>query len=313
MDCLKDFEKQLRYAYRICEDIIMDYPVFFREEALELLKEYDVFVPDTNKEYMSFLLPFWLGRYYSIEDEILIKLCTGNIFGLFYFLQLDNVMDNEEGKNNGSELSLANMFFMDFLAQYQSIFPHDSVFWKYFRKYFRQWSVSSKLHEEGLWMKEQSHDSLDYLAHKASPQKVSVAAVCVLKDAGHMIDSICLGVDKIALSVQVMDDWYDWREDVDSGNCTYFLSLIMKKFGLKNIKQIDTIHYMAAIHRHGIFMDFCNIARGNHQFVEKTSIEYMIQYHNKLLDVYEGILENIKKEEKVMLYGGFGRILDKNC
>lgn len=135
MDYIHDFDNDLQSAFTICKNQILSYSELFREEALSYLEKNNILNKNFTGNCLSYLLPFWLQTAFPITKEVCHHIVAGNIFGFFYFLIQDAVMDTLPGESKGDLLPLGNLLYLDFNEHYRQLFPSDSSFWIYFNQY----------------------------------------------------------------------------------------------------------------------------------------------------------------------------------
>ncbi|HEX3047682.1 MAG TPA: hypothetical protein VHY08_23220, partial [Bacillota bacterium] len=70
MDCLHDFDEELRWVFTAGRERMESYPPAFQKDALKYLERYNVFEESGAKNYSCFLLPFWLGKTFPLAPEV---------------------------------------------------------------------------------------------------------------------------------------------------------------------------------------------------------------------------------------------------
>jgi hypothetical protein len=320
MDCLHDFDKDLDWVLTSYKNKISSYSPVFRQGALNFWEKYNALHDDKKKNYICYLLPFWLWQTFQFDRDDCRKISLGNIFGYFYFLVQDAVMDTAPGEYHGDLLPLGNLFFLDFIGQYRELFTSDSPFWSYLTKYFNVWADGVAWEREEHWdqTKEFSENDMIKVAQKAAPLKITNVAACLLSGNEMAIEPLSKLIDHALITLQLLDDWNDWREDQQKGNCTYFLSLVLKYCGLNNLAELNESHIIKAIYEGNLYQNIVAMVEKNHEFLKSFSelpVSYLISYHEIFLKACKQILDEIHKEKEVMLQGGFAYWLyqQKNC
>jgi hypothetical protein len=317
MDYLHDFDPELQAALEICKARISSYPEEFRAEALQYLANNDILSADFAGNCLSFLLPFWLQTAFPVSPEICRRIAAGNIFGFLYFLIQDAVMDTLPGEYQGDLLPLGNLLYLDFFEQYQQIFSGNSQFWSYFNQYIREWADSVTRERKGYWKTGQNNHEpqLIQIAYKAAPLKICGAALCLLTDTGAAVGALAEVIDTNIITFQLLDDWSDWREDLEIGNCSFFLSRVMRLCGINEFSALEESHVQTAVYGHDLWEQILGIVERNHNLLQNESIPhlpYLIAYHQNLRETHWKILSKLQEQKKAMLKGGLYNFLYYN-
>lgn len=247
MDILRDYQSEFMAASEACMSKISTYPVEFQEQAQGFLGKINVFRDEYHGSCFSQMLPFWLEPVFGIEPEVCRQIAVGNLFGFMYFLILDAVMDTPPGQYKADLLPLGNLFMLDFYGQYRKLFPDNPDFWTYLQRYYHEWAESVIGERKGFWLKNSQCAELTGLARKAAPLKITVAACCMLSDQKEAIEPVARAVDTTVVTFQLLDDWADWREDLAVGNCSYFLSQVMRVCKVKEFAALKESHIQQAV------------------------------------------------------------------
>jgi hypothetical protein len=314
MEWLYDFSSELKIVLEEVKSRIQRYPAEFRHDADYFLDLYDVTKPGFCMECMSFMIPFWLIEPLKLWTDSAIKISTANLMGLFYFLLQDEIIDNELNNSNHRMLPLSNLFYLDFMDLYHSLFPYGSQFWKYVWKYVMQWSrsMANERCEQGRSKSLRGGYDFKALAYKSAPQKVAVAASCILTGNVRCISKLSDVVDYTTASLQLVDDWQDWKDDLKSNRCTYFLSQVMNCNNISRLSDINEYHFTQAVYCYGIFDELASIVDENHKFIkkQKPGVPYFIEYHLSILDKFKEKQTAVNNSKNAILFGGFGNWLN---
>lgn len=310
IDCLHDFDDSMREVFEICRQKISLYPESIRQTGLDFLEGYDIFSKSSHKNYISYLLPFWLRPHFSIEYADLLTLSASNTFLMLYAILQDDVMDTAPGEYNADILPLGNMFFLNFMQCYRSLFSSGSIIWGYLDKYFAQWADSVTSEHKQHWnkMKEFTPSDITMLAGKAAPLKVSCAAACLICSKESDLEPLCSIVDYIFILLQLLDDWADWQEDLSAGNCTCLLSEVMKYSRIDNLSLLTVSHVTDAVF-FGNILDkvFSAVYDLSPSTKNKSSLylPYLDAFIEILLKNCKDIISAVEAEKTARLKGGF--------
>lgn len=317
MDPLHDFDRELASVFDTCKRQIKAYPDGFQETALCYLERYNISRAGFNKNYICYVLPFWLGQTLAVDKDTCCKISVAGVFKFFYFLVQDAVMDTGPGEYKADLLPLGNLFLLDFINQYRELFPKDSLFWQSMKRYFQEWAHSTQWERDTFWTQHRlmNGNDLKIIAHKAAPVKIINVAMAVLSGKPETIGPLDTMIDTILISAQLLDDCADWREDLKDGNCTYFLSQVMRYYNLTDFAALNETMIKKAVYFGDIIQELFAIVKNNHQLLKKTlkpSNPYLIAFHETFLKSFEEILQRVQKQKKAILAGGFSNWLDKN-
>jgi hypothetical protein len=317
MDPLHDFDRELAAVFEACKRQIGTYPAEFQEPALDYLERYNVFREGFNKNYICYVLPFWLGPSLAVDRDICCKIAVAGVFKFFYFLVQDAVMDAGPGEYRADLLPLGNLFLCDFISHYRELFPNDSLFWQSLRQYFQEWAHSTRWERELFWTKHQlmtAHD-LKIIAHKAAPVKIINAAMALLSGRPEAIGPLDTMIDAVLVSAQLLDDCADWREDLKNGNCTYFLSQVMRYYNLTDFAALNEPLIKKAVCFGDILQAVLTIVSDNHRLLKKApgpAIPHLIAFHETFLKSLADLSQRAQKQKQAILAGGFSNWLDRH-
>ncbi|WP_010247353.1 class 1 isoprenoid biosynthesis enzyme [Acetivibrio cellulolyticus] len=309
MHFFEDFKEDLSYVFQHCRKRINEYPPIFQSEGINFLDKYDVLKKESNKNYICYLLPFWLKDSLGIENEIAKKISIANTFLMLYFLIQDDIIDQPACKNKGTLLPLGNLFMLDFMHCYHELFPAGSPFWTYLQEYTYIWSKSMLWENTDVDSTQTAFTSedLNIMAYKAAPLKVAAVAACLLGDKKELIKPISDTVDLILTSLQVVDDWIDWQEDLISGNRNYILSGVLSKKGIHSYSMLNEADVKRTLFFSDVLVDLFSIIDSNHLKISdlgKDAFPYLISFHKSFLDYSSKLNIELNEDRNVLVNGG---------
>lgn len=128
-------------------------------------------------------------------------------------------MDSQESSAY-EKLPLANLLYVEFLNIYRILFPEPSAFWILFNRYIMEWADSVS-----------NENTSDYflndrvkIAYKASPLKLSSTAALLMSGKSDLVPQAEELIHSVLLTLQMLDDYEDWKEDLSAGNYNCLLS-----------------------------------------------------------------------------------------
>jgi hypothetical protein len=315
MNILRDFEKELKVVMNSLHERISSYSHYFKKDALGFLSIYNILDEGFSRNPLCFMLPFWLKDPLEVDSKTCCKITEGFMLLAFYVLIQDAVMDITSDEHKEDLLPLGSLFFVDFLEIFREMFPVDSLFWSYFKKYINEWTNSV------IWEKKEkynkkinfSKEELILAARKAAALKISSSAICILGGHEDKVEKVSNIIDLLILTFQMLDDISDWKEDAKTLNCTFFLFLVMEYCELEDLSKVNEIHVSDALYFGGVLEKIFKIVYENHTVIEKESVDfpYFILYHETLYNQLEHELKQIHKEKESRIQGGFIYLLSK--
>lgn len=308
MNWLEDYKEELHTVFQDCRTIISGFPEPLRSQGLAFLEQFDVFQVHSKKNYICYLLPYWLSSECGLSAGETRRMSAGNVVLMLFFFLQDDLMDNRHSAP-AEVLPLANLLYVEFLDLYRPLFPPESLFWSYFRRYITEWadSVAGEAAGDYYWT------DRSRIARKASPLKLSSTAALLLSDKPSFIADSEEMLEAVLITLQMLDDYEDWEEDLAEGSYNCLLSLV------RHHLQQDTAILTPAAVKYFIFTtgglaQYTATAAGNHErlLAGRLSIPGLTAFHQMLVDNLQQIAAAIEAEKVLLQGGGLGYWLSKN-
>lgn len=314
MNWFYEYEEELRKVFQECSLTISQFPEPLNSEGLSYLHHFNVFEDGSHKNYICYLLPFWFQDGYDLDPRTSRAMSVGNVFLMLYFFIQDDVMDSHSTtdslKSTSTKLPLANLFYIEFLNIYRSYFPGESMFWTCFNRYVSEWADSvSNEHTQNYFISQKFK-----VAHKASPLKLSSTAALLLTDhAAHVPESEEM-LECVLVTLQMLDDYEDWEEDLEEGNYNCLLALLRQHYLPGNTADITPKDVNEFIYTHGGMTLYSQIALTHHNKLSDFSLHlpHLLSFHNVLARNLLDIAEAIETEKNSLQNGGLSYWLSKN-
>ncbi|WP_339317381.1 hypothetical protein [Paenibacillus sp. FSL R10-2734] len=309
MDWLNDYEEELRLVFQESRKIISEFPEPLNSQGLSYLEHFNVFNAESHKNYICYLLPFWLQKGCGLSAEITRQMSMGNVFFMLYFFIQDDLMDSKESSAY-ERLPLANLLYVEFLNIYRLLFPNDSSFWTSFNRYITQWadSVSNETTSDYFL-----NDRVK-ISYKASPLKLSSTAALLLTGKDSLVPQSEEMIDAVLLTLQMLDDYEDWKEDLAEGSYNCLLSLtrsylLNDREAILTSKEVEFFLFTA----NGLHT-YAELAQDTHHKVMASSIDvpHLITFHSMLVTNLQQISDSIDSEKELLQGGGLFYYLSKN-
>jgi hypothetical protein len=277
-------------------------------QGLAYLEQFDVFQAHSKKNYICYLLPFWLQEECSLSTEETITMSAGNVILMLYFFLQDDLMDNRLS-SPAELLPLANLLYVEFLELYRPLFPPVSPFWTLFKRYLTEWadSVAGEAADDYYW------NDRSMIARKASPLKLSSTAALLLSNQPSLIAASEEMLQEVLITLQLLDDYEDWEEDLAEGSYNCLLSLARHQLQ-KEDAALTPGEVRDFIWTTGGLALYTATAEGNHErlLTGRLKIRGITAFHLMMVDNLRQISAAVEAEKALLQGGGLQYWLAKN-
>lgn len=273
-----DFLLDIDWINESCQQKVADFPIRLQARARQ-----QIWGPKQLSNLGSgfYLFPLWLRDEFGIDPEICGELAVSNVFGLRYFMLQDAIMDGGAGENEVSLLvPLGAFYYSQFEEVYRRHFPVDHLFWDYYQKYLQEWADSIIWERSEHWGRCSDYKAGDLilLARKAAALKIPGAAVCLLAGRPEAVPVLEKMVDCWQGLFQLQDDFQDWRQDLEHGNYTLFLTRVASYCGIEQAEILTAAHVKRAVYIGGVGEDVLSMAIDLGQQALASMADYNLPY-----------------------------------
>lgn len=305
---LNNYEEDLQQAFATADKLLSALPPSFSQLALDFLDKFHVLKENRSKNYICYLLPFWLQEKSEVSRAACRRIAVANIFGMMYYHLIDELMDNPEARFE-YQLPLTDLIHFEFMSIYREYFPIGSPFWSYFRKYVIEWAEAVTHENNNNFFLEQPVR----VAHKAAPVKLSVAAICLLSNQEHKIPLLEDSVDTVLITLQMLDDWADWEKDLKEGSYNCLIALIQSNKKLPENRRPTPEEIRQAIYTDGILQEYARQAEIHHNFLinVRSDARHLYEFHEFLLQNVQQGANQIETDKNLLAKGGLEYLLSK--
>ncbi|CAI6086622.1 hypothetical protein [Cohnella sp. JJ-181] len=267
---------------------------------------------DRKSNYIAFMLPSWIGERTGADPALCRDLAVGNVYAMLHFFLLDDVMDGgDAGMEGRRALAVGQLLQALFTERYARRFPPDSPLWAYYRTYLAEWG--NAVSEEGL----RRADPRDprALARKSAPVKLGATAILLSAGLPEQIRDTEEAVELALASLQLADDWADWREDLNEERCNAFLTLVRREsLALPEDQPLQERLVLQAIYRKGALETLASIVLGyGERLASLPRIPQGLPRFQQ--EILSGILHDVQATrdatDKLASGGGFSYFLSK--
>ncbi|OCT13323.1 hypothetical protein A8709_03450 [Paenibacillus pectinilyticus] len=302
MTWLHAHTNRLNDVFNEAKDIVRQFPSPMDQLGLAYLAKFDASQEGSTKNYICYLLPYWMEDICELPAAAFNKLSLANVFVMLYYFIQDDIMDSSKG-NYANKLPLANLFHMRFLAIYRELFPSDSPFWGYYETYISEWAqtVSNEGHSDYF------HNDLMQIAKKASPVKNASTGALLLSDQAYLIPEVTAAVEQALVTLQMLDDWADWEEDLEEGSYNCLLAGIQKRLQLAETNQLTLEMIKQQIYVHDYLEAYGEIAVHHHERLLRLphAMDQLFGFHDSLVQNILRLAQEIKDRRSALASGGF--------
>lgn len=310
MNWFTDYTEELELVFEEAVRRISGFPAPLDAAGLNYLDKFHPLKKDSTKNYICYLLPFWLREQTKLSSNTYRTLSLANVFVMLHFFVQDDFMDTETGaEERRLMLPLSNLFQAEYSRLYREYFPPDSPFWAYADTFLRQWAECVTRENEADYFRE---DPVR-IAHKAAPVKLASTGALLLSGQEELIGPFSRQTDYTLLALQMADDWADWREDLETGSYNCLLSLIRTRRGMKPGELLTEDNVKQALFIHGCLRDYAEAASACSAGARTGLFHapHMDAFHQSLLDDLLTEASRIDKERGLLELGGFTYLLSK--
>lgn len=315
MDFIHDFDNEFLSLLPYCEQQIRHYPEPFCTIGLEELRRHDV-TKSKRTSYICYLLAFWLKDEFNMSMELCRKVSIGGIFGMLYFFAQDDLIDSENCENRSEKVLLANLYFGDFIKEYQRLFASESSFWTAFQRHISEWVICNhweKTTHRNVYA-DYTEEDLIRLAGKTAPLKIVCDALVQLSGREELVETVYEAIDAVLVSMQMVDDLGDWEKDIVDGNGTYFLTEAMKYNRLIEWDALTVTNVRQALYFGGLVEKLIVVIERNGSKLEKLPLDipYFKKFNELLRLDCQNVLQKMNNRKRELLDGGLDAML-KRC
>jgi hypothetical protein len=306
---LNQYEAELIDVFAEAESRMGAFPAPFNDIGISYLHRFHPFRKGSSKNYICYLLPFWLKHFARERDEACRRMALSNIFVMLHYFIQDDLMDEPPAKWK-TQLALDHLIQLQYMELYRPLFPAESSFWTYFGEYVMEWATSvSDENERDAFFVQPAR-----IAHKASPVKLASTGLLLLSGREELIPEISGLIDQVLITLQMADDRADWREDLQSGSANSLLSFIRRERHMDSAAGLTVQEVESSIHVRGSLRRYAQMAEERHERLRTSGTQAMqlIAFHDYLTQALLSEAIRIERDKNKLLQGGFSYWLSKN-
>ncbi|HEY3362545.1 MAG TPA: hypothetical protein VGK06_12210 [Methanosarcina sp.] len=313
MDIRKEFSQRL---VTIIQKELNGIEPRFKDEILSVLRNRGV-EPDSTPLDFHLYYAFWLSKYFDIprKEEVVDELTKFMFwFGHHIFTQ-DDLIDQEFSQQGFSQEDFyKNIIYSDYFLLKASLILNEFLeksslnFGKDILKIYGDYIHCL------LWEKDHmrsmgayTEDDVRLLGKKFSPLKIHNLVFTYLspnKANFEHLNNLDLFLENYHVSMQIIDDIKDWKDDLKNKNFSFFLMEVIQSYNmfekLNDIEEFERIIYYSdiTVNTAKKSLYYLNIARSNISDMQNI---YLNEFIREVERVIESIILNqeIKRENMI--------------
>lgn len=144
------------------------------------------------------------------------------------------------------------------------------------------------------------------ISHKASPLKLSSTAALLLSGQSSSIPEAEEMIHTVLLTLQMLDDYEDWEQDLEDSSYNCLLSLVRSSTGMAAGEPLTEAAVKDFIYVTGGMTGYAATAQTNHLMLEKASLQLplLVSFHLVLVQNLQQIAAAIEAQKQLLLGGG---------
>ncbi|MFC4598231.1 hypothetical protein [Cohnella hongkongensis] len=291
------YEGEVARIFEEAADGLLPLPSRLADKGRRMLKRFRPLGASRDGEgggtnYICFLLPLWLKEQTGCGDELCRSLAIGNLYAMLHFFLLDDVMDADASADpveTRQALALGQLLHDGFRRRYGRYFPPHSPLWDRYETYLADWAYA--VTEEGRQAAEPADASS--LARKSAPVKLCAAGMLLLSGGEKKLAQLEASLDLVLATLQLSDDWMDWRDDLAEGGekRNAFLTLVRRTLEWPPGRALDERTVKRAVYRAGCLRRLAQISQEN-----QAKLTNFGAVPGDLLAFHQDIVSGLEKE-----------------
>ncbi|MFS0727060.1 hypothetical protein [Paenibacillus sp. 1P07SE] len=306
-----DYKEELAYIFDDARLRVSRFPDPLGQLGHTYMDAFNPLLEGSTKNYVCYLLPYWLEDALPLRREHARELALANVFGMLHYFILDDVMDAASSPSGWTEqLALSELFMLQYLSLYRKLFPHDSSFWQYHDNYIAEWSSTvCNERDENYFLTDPLR-----IAKKAGPVKLASTGALLLCDRAQLLYPVSEMVDLLLVTLQMNDDWADWEEDLASGSYNGLVALIKSMEGLTSQHTITSEQVRRALYMSGAMSRYSARAIAAHQRLKTLDFiaPKLLDFHLFLVDQLAQASVRFEEERRSLELGALNHWIYKN-
>lgn len=334
---LKPFELQLDAVFEEAKQKVAHFPKPLHELGLAYLAKFDIRQKHSTKNYVCYLLPFWIAETIQAHTnstvnnasstivssslhlqslpELSHRMGVANIFCMLHFFIQDDLMDTPDLSADQLHdlIPLSQLFWNEFVSICGEHLGNDSSFWQYYKQFLAEWASAVYNEAKADYLFEQPQQ----IASKVSPLKISLIAMLLQLDCMYMLPDLLQQLDQALIVLQMNDDLSDWEEDMVEHNYNCLLAFI--RYEAVNHHQalfsdkVTAIQVQQAIYDQEVIRRYAQYAQSSFTDVPSLFVsDSLIAFRNYLIQQLHEAATSIHEARNTLLQGSLLYFIQKD-
>ncbi|MGN7457192.1 hypothetical protein ACTHPH_20470 [Paenibacillus pasadenensis] len=273
----------------------------------QLIDRADPSAREGGSNFIAYLLPAWTGEQAGLPPAVGRELAVGSVYMMLHYLLLDDVMDGDEiGLGPKEALAAGQLLHSLFLERYERAVPGSAELWSRYRAYAGEWAQA--VSQEGRQRAEPQDAAA--LAAKSAPVKIGAAAVWLAAGRPERIADAEQATELALASLQLADDWADWRDDLAAGEerSNAFLTLVRRMLDQPEEQPLAERLVRRAVYQEDAVERLAELVRGHRRELSDRheAPSGLAGFHRAVLAGIEADVMSIRQTaDGLALNGGF--------
>jgi len=334
---LQPFELQLDAVFEEAKQKVAHFPKPLHELGLSYLAKFDIRQKHSTKNYVCYLLPFWIAdtiqahtpssihsttvpvstSISSLQSlpELSHRMGVANIFCMLHFFIQDDLMDTPHLSADQLHdlIPLSQLFWNEFVSICGENLGDHSSFWSYYKQFLAEWASAVYNEAASDYLFQQP----EMIAGKVSPLKISLIAMLLQWNRMDMLPDLLQQLDQALIVLQMNDDVTDWEEDMVERNYNCLLAFIRYE-AVEHQKalfsdKITPTQVQQAIYDQDVLQRYAQYAQSS--FTDTPSLfssESLIAFRNYLIAQLYEAASSVKEARNTLLQGSLLYYIQKD-
>ncbi|MCQ4086622.1 hypothetical protein [Saccharibacillus sp. JS10] len=294
-----ELQKEMQRAFRMCRDVVRQFPPPFAESGVHYLNRFDPEHGNSSTNYICCLLPYWLRVAAKASIETCREIAEANIFGMLHFHLQDALIDQVSQKDRTSVI-LSQLFHAEMNVRYAALFPSASHFRQALLSCTSQWASGLAAEQRNDSFFERPQD----LADRSAP--LLLCPLVLFAEDPFLQKQAIHDVGEVLITLQMADDWADYKQDLQDGSYNCLVSLYRKEYAQDPKISVFPSDIDQAVYAKGMLSRYAQFSTERQLRLQQAQPYFpdLLDFHKALAGDLAKIAEQIEREKQKLALGG---------